>query len=93
MIQLYLKIFSMSMLSRSVMSNSQLCVTAWTVAHQPPLSMEFPRQEYWSWLPFPTPGDLVEPGIKPMSSGSPALVAGFLTTEPPGKLIKRFYSL
>ena len=44
------------------MSNSS--VTPWTVAHQIPLSMRFPRQEYWSGLPFPTPGDLPDPGIK-----------------------------
>ena len=45
----------------------------WTVAHQAPLSMEFPRQEYWSGLPFPTPGALPDPGIKPSSPASPAL--------------------
>ena len=44
--------------------------------------MEFPRQEYWSWLPFPTPGDLVNPGIECVS---PSLPGGFFTTEPPGK--------
>ena len=44
-------------------------MTLWTVAHQAPLSMGFPRQEYWSGLPFPSPGDLPDPGIKP---GSPA---------------------
>ena len=54
----------------------------WTVARQAPLSMEFFSQEYWSGLPFPTPGDLPDPGIKP---GSPALAGGFFTTEPPGK--------
>ena len=42
-------------------------VTPWTVAHQAPLSMGFPRQEYWSGLPFPIPGDLLDPGIKPAS--------------------------
>ena len=47
-----------------------------------PLSMEFSRQEYWSELPFPTPGDLPDPGIKPMS---PALASGFFTTGSPGK--------
>ena len=47
-------------------------VTLWTVAHQIPLSMGFSRQEYWSGLPFPSPGDLSNPGIKP---GSPALQA------------------
>ena len=47
--------------------------------------MGFPRQEYWSELPFPSPGDLADPGIKPMSPASPALAAGFFTAEPPGK--------
>ena len=42
--------------------------TPWTIAHQAPLSMEFPKQEYWSGLPFPTPGDLPDPAIEPMSS-------------------------
>ena len=57
-------------------------VTPWTVAHQAPPSMGFSRQEYWSGLPFPSPGDLPEPGIKPRS---PALQADVLTSEPPGK--------
>ena len=57
-----------------------------TVAYQAPLSMEFPRQEYWSELPFPTPGDLPDPGIKPES---PALAGGFFTTAPPGKLKRK----
>ena len=56
--------------------------TPWTVSHQAPLSLGFPRQEYWNGLPFPTPGDLPRPGIKPMS---PAFVGGFFTSEPPGK--------
>ena len=47
----------------------------------------FPRQEYWSGLPFPPPGDLLDPGIKPVSLVSPALAGGFFTTEPPGKLL------
>ena len=55
--------------------------TSWTVAGQAPPSMEFPKQEYWSGLPFPSPGDLPDPGIEP---SSPALAAGFFTTEPPG---------
>ena len=50
----------------------QLFATPWTVAHQAPLSMEFSRQEYWSGLPFPSPGDLPNPGIEP---SSPALRA------------------
>ena len=58
--------------------------TPWTVAHQAPLSMGFPRQEYWSGFPFPSPGDLPNPEIKP---GSPALQADSLPTEPPGKLL------
>ena len=57
-------------------------LTLWTVAHQVPLSMGFSRQEYWSGLPFPPPGDLLNSGVKPESS---ALVGGFFTTEPPGQ--------
>ena len=57
----------------------------WTVALQAPLSMKCPREEYWSRLPFPTPGYLPYPGIKPESLVSPALAGGFFTTEPPGK--------
>ena len=53
-----------------------------TVSHQAPLFMEFPRQEYWSALPFPSPGDLPDPGIEPRS---PALHADSLPSEPPGK--------
>ena len=60
-----------------------LFVTPWTVAHQAPLSMGFSRQEYWSGLPFPSPGDLPDPGIEPKS---PALQAEALTSEQPGKL-------
>ena len=56
--------------------------TPWTVGHQAPLSMGFSRQEYWSGLPFPSPGDLPDPGIKPRS---PALQADALPSEPPGK--------
>ena len=63
----------------------QLFVTPWTVAHQAPLFMAFPRGEYWSGLPFPSPGDLPNAGIKPQSPVSPSLVGGFFTTEPPGK--------
>ena len=58
-------------------------VTPWTVAHQVPLSMGFSRQEYWSGLPFPSPGDFPYPGIEP---GSPALQAYCLPTELPGEL-------
>ena len=58
--------------------------TPWIVAHQAPLSMGFSKQEYWTGLPFPTPGDLPNPGIKPVS---PALQANFLSTEQSGKLL------
>ena len=55
--------------------------TLWTVARQAPLSMGFSRQEYWSGLPFPPPGDLPDPGIKPESLMSPALAGGFFTSS------------
>ena len=63
---------------------AQLCPTLcdlWTVAHQAPLSMGFFRQEYWSGLPFPSPGDLPDPGMEPTSLMSPALADGFFTTS------------
>ena len=66
----------------SSLSRVQLFVTPWTVANQAPPSMGFSRQEYWSGLPFPSPGDLPNPGIKP---GSPALQADTLPSKPPGK--------
>ena len=56
--------------------------TLWTITHQVPLFMEFPRQEYWNGLPFPSPGDLPDLGIEP---GSPTLQADSLPSEPPGK--------
>ena len=62
----------------------------WTVAHHAPLSMGFPRQEYWSGLPFPSSEDLPEPGIKPMP---PALAGRFFTTEPPGKTTMEYSSV
>ena len=67
------------LLSLSVMST---LATPWTVAQQAPLPMEFFRQEYWSGLPFPSPGDLPDSGTE---SASPALSGRFFTTEPPGK--------
>ena len=73
------------------LSRFWLFVTPWTVAHQAPLSMGFSRQEFWSGLPFPSPGDLPDPGIEPRS---PALQADALTSEPPGKLImEKLYSI
>ena len=64
------------------LSRVRLFATLWTVAHQAPPSMGFSRQEYWSGVPFPSPGDLPDPGIEPRSS---ALQAEALTSEPPGK--------
>ena len=63
-----------------LLSRVRLFATPWTVAHQAPLSMGFSRQEYWSGLPFPSPGDLLDPGIEPRS---PALQADALTAELP----------
>ena len=67
-----------------LLSLVRLFVTPWTVAYQAPLSMGFSRQECWSGLPFLSPRDLPDPGIKP---GSPALQADALPSEPPGKPI------
>ena len=64
------------------LSRVQLFRTPWTISYQAPLSMEFSRPEYWSGLPFPSPGDLPNIGIEP---GSPALQADALPSEPPGK--------
>ena len=66
------------------LSHVRLFATPWTVASQEPLSTEFFRQEYWSGSPFPTPGDLSDPGIKLMS---PAMAGRFFTTLPPEKPI------
>ena len=60
-------------------------MTPWTVARQAPLSMGFSRQEYWSGLPLPPPGDLPHPGNEPASLGSPALAGRFFPTTQPGK--------
>ena len=65
----------------SCFSCVQLFGTLWTVAYQVPLSMGFSGQEYWSGLPYPPPGGLPDPGIKPVSSTSPALAGGFFTTS------------
>ena len=64
-----------------LLNRVQLFATLWTVAYQAPPSMGFSRQEYWSGLPFPFPGDLPDPGIEPRS---PALQAYSLPSEPPG---------
>ena len=68
-------------------SHVRLFATLWTIAYQAPLSMGFSRQEYWSGLPRPPPGDLPNPGIEPTSLAFPALQADSLPTEPPGKPI------
>ena len=67
-----------------------LFATPWTIAHQAPLSRVFPRQEYWSGLPFPPPGDLPDPDIEPASL---ALAGRFFTAKPPGKPHKTYISL
>ena len=64
------------------LSRVQLSASPWTAAHRASLSMGFPRQEYWSGLPFASPGNLPNAGIKPLS---PALAGRFFTAEPPGK--------
>ena len=73
----YLENHSACMLS--LFSCVWLYVTLWAVAHQASLSMGFSRQEYWSGLPCPPPGNPADPGIKPVSLMSPALAAGFFT--------------
>ena len=75
MLILYLLLFSSQVAFDSF-------ATQWSIACQAPLSTGFPRQEYWSGLPFPSPGDVLYPGIKPMY---PVLVGGFFATQPPGK--------
>ena len=73
-----LLLFSCSLVSSSF-------ATPWTVAYQAPLFMGFPRQEYWCGLPFPSPGDLPNPGTEPASLVAPALTGGFFTAAPAGK--------
>ena len=73
------------MCTPSLFSYVQLLVTPWTVAHQAPLSMGFPRQEYWSGLPCPPPGDLPNPGIEPVSRCVSYIAGSIFTSEPPGK--------
>ena len=69
-----------------LLSRVRFFATPWTVAYQAPLSMGFSRQEYWSGVPLPSPGDLTDPGIEPQS---PAFQADALTSEPSRKLRKR----
>ena len=86
---LYLSFFDLSHLAEypqkvkvKLLSRVRLFATPWIVAYQASLSMGFSRQEYWSGLPFPSPGDLPNPGIE---SSSPAFQADAITSEPPGK--------
>ena len=72
------------------LSRVRLFVTPWTVAHQAPPSMDFSRQDYWSGLPFPSLGDLPDPGVE---LGSPAFRADALPFEPPGKSAPRRFSV
>ena len=74
--------------SHSVVSNS--FAPTWAVACQAPLSIGFPRREYWSGLPFPSPGDLPDPEIESMS---PASAGGLFTTEPPDKPPKKWVQM
>ena len=74
--------------SVKLLSRVRLFVIPWTVAYQAPPSMEFSRQEYWHGLPFPSPGDLPNPGIEPRS---PTLQADTLPSESPGKTVFKLY--
>ena len=76
--------------SYSLVSDS---ATPWIVAHQAPLFMGFSRQGYWSGLPFPPPGNLPDPGIKPSSLRSPALAGGFFTTSTTWEAYFYYYSI
>ena len=67
------------------LNHVHLFVAPWAVAYQAPLTIKYSRQEYWSGVTFPLPGDLPNPGIEPTSLESPALAGRFFTTEPPGK--------
>ena len=83
---LCLKVYSWCISTHSsailFLAHVQLFKTPWTVVHQTPLSMGFSRQEYWSWLPFPSPGHLPDAGkIEPVSLMSPALASRFFTTS------------
>ena len=75
---------------RKSLSRVRLFATPWTVAYQASPSVGFSKQEYWSGLPFPSPGDLPDPGTEPTSLTSPALVGGFFTTEPAGTPIHTY---
>ena len=72
-------------LCAELISHVRFFATPWTVACQVPLSMGFPKQEDWSGLPFPPPGELSDAGVEPKSPAAPALAGRFFITVPPGK--------
>ena len=74
-----------------VTQSCQLCAIPWTVAHQAPLTMEFSRQEYWSRLPFPSPGDLPDPGIKPGTKLDNTLKSRDITLPTKFHLVKALF--
>ena len=74
-----------------LLSRVRLFATPWTVAHPASPSMGFSRQEYWRRLPFPPPGDLPDPGIKPTYSASPPLTGRFFTTRATRETLSRLY--
>ena len=78
-----------SMRVQSPVSHVWLFTNLWIVAHQPPLSTGFSRQEYWSGLPCPSPGDLPNPGMEPASLASSALAGKFFTTSPNGEALDK----
>ena len=80
-----INIHSVVFVCAQLLSCVQFFVTPWTVAHKAPLSMGLSRQEHWSGLPFPPPGDLPNAGIKSALPLSPALAGRAFTTRPPGK--------
>ena len=82
---MYCSILRVCVLSHSVVSN--YFATTRTVAQEAPMSMVLFRQEYWSDLPFPPPGDLPHPGVEPVFPVAPTLAGGFSTTEPPRKTL------
>ena len=77
----YLCMYMLVCVYTKLLHHVQLFVALWTVGHQAPLSMEFSRLEYWSGLPFPTPGDLPDPGIQLASLASSTLAGGFFITS------------
>ena len=81
---------TLSDLKVKLLSRVQLFATPWTVAYQAPPSVGFSRQECWSGLPFPSPGDLRDPGNEP---GSPTLQADTLLSEPPGTYFTQYNNL